>query len=188
MPNSAFNPQLTTNKPTKDELADAEAVAFAKAEAQNYVAGAIPLINPNASGLAIRTAPEVRNGLKPENILPEDPYMRGRTIPPQYKNVVDKTGGRSKPQEKGVFFDALNSVTNAAESARSFINRFRQEFIDNMQMLLTGQKILAGDSSQVLELERRAGTGAIQALRFVENARGVLAAMMNHGPVTLKMV
>ena len=82
MPNSAFNPQLTTNKPTKDELADAEAVAFAKAEAQNYVAGAIPLINPNASGLAIRTALEVRNGLKPENILPEDPYMRGSgTIP-----------------------------------------------------------------------------------------------------------
>ena len=119
--------------------------------------------------------------------MPEDPYMRGSgTIPSQYQNVVDKTGGRSKPQEKGGFFDALNSVTNAAESARSFINRFRQELIDNKQMLLTGQKILAGDSSQVLELERRAGTGAIQALRFVENARGVLAAMMNHGPVTLQ--
>jgi len=187
MPNSAFNPQLTTNKPTKDELADAEAVAFAKAEAQNYTAGAVPLINPNASGLAIRTALEVRNGLKPENILPEDPYMRGTgTIPPQYKNVVDKTGGKSKPQEKGGFFDALNSVTNAAESARSFINRFRQEIIDNRQMLLTGQKILAGDSSQVLELERRASTGAIQALRFIDNARGVLSAMMSHGPLTLK--
>ena len=53
-------------------------------------------------------------------------------------------------------------------------------------MLLTGQKILAGDSSQVLELERRASTGAIQALRFIDNARGVLSAMMSHGPVTLK--
>ena len=113
--------------------------------------------------------------------------MRGTgTIPSQYKNVVDKTGGRSKPALGGGFYDALDSVTNAAESVRSFINRFRQELIDNKQMLLTGQKILAGDSSQVLELERRASTGAIQALRFIDNARGVLSAMMNHGPVTLK--
>ncbi len=187
MPNSAFNPQTTTNKPTKDELADAEAIAFAKAEAENYTAGAVPLINPNASGLAIRTALQVRDGLKPENILPEDPYMRGSgTIPSKFENVVNKTGGKTKGKEKGGFFDALNNVTNANESARAFINRFRQNLIDNKQMLLTGVKILAGDSSQVLEFERRASTGAIQALRFVDNARGVLASMMKDGPVTLR--
>lgn len=160
-----------------------EAQAKADAEVANASPTAIPRINNNASGFAIKVAFDFEEGGN-DNYLDIPAFkIADAPVPKKYEKLVEKVNGPARTTKSygDVALDLLNDNT----PVRRWLTTLRAGIVDKnaVQELSVRMGITKNEALRTLEAD--AATGAIQALRWVDKAKGIFASMLKHGFVTL---
>jgi hypothetical protein len=153
--------------------------------------GWIPHVNPNASKLAIQILYDIQDG-KPldESYGYESPediprFSKGQAATPaKYLEASEAIGGAR--QAEMPFGYRLLDVADTKEDVDTIFNRIRRGIIDKYTFTekFVGKAIEVSPEAAAMNL--MADSGAIQAIRWVERARGIFAGMIKYGTPTLK--
>ena len=105
------------------------------------------------------------------------------TIPEKYQELNETIEMGKNPNK--TFGETVVDESEWSESASRFLTRQRAKYIDRYAAQLAGIKKAVKLNPDISSIEARARTGAIQALRWVDKSKGVFAAMLKYGFVTL---
>lgn len=161
-----------------EEIAKVEAIR--NKDIEDTARGMIPKYGINASPIALKIAFDFENEI--ETLTPKETPSYSRKdakVPDKYKDIVDDLGGANKPDKS--FSDTLIDVTDFTEDAGSFLSRMRQAIVDNLAIVEKGTQKAASLNEEVRERQQSAETGALQALRFAGQSRGLFSKMLTVG-------
>lgn len=141
----------------------------------------MPRWNEAASPIAIRAGFDYQEGIEPVVMTDAPSYSRSdKEIPDKYKDI-DKTinGDNNTPDE--TFADTLIDIAETKEEVGGFLSRMRSRVIDEFNIQEKTVLKIGKSSAKVRELQSRAISGAIQALRMSKKARGIVSQMLMRG-------
>ena len=160
-----------------------EAQARADLQNANTSPTAVPRINNNASGFALKVAFDFEEGGN-DNYLDIPAFkVADAPVPKKYEKLVEKVNGPARNTES--FGDVALNLLNDNTPVRKWLTRLRAAVIDKTAISELSVRTGITKNEALRTLEEDASTGAIQALRWVDKAKGIFASMLKHGFVTL---
>ena len=137
--------------------------------------------NPAANPISLRIAFDYQEGIEPIAITDAPSYSRSEKIIPEKYKDIDETinGDNNTPDE--TFADAIIDIAETKEEVGGFLSRMRAQAIDDLSITEKTLIKLGKASAKIRELNSRAITGAIQALRWSKKSRGIMSQMMIRG-------
>ena len=141
----------------------------------------MPRWNEAASPIAIRAGFDYQEGIEPVVMTDAPSYSRSdKEIPDKYKNIDEAINGDNNTPDE-TFADTLINIAETAEEVGGYLSRMRSRVIDEFNIQEKTVLKIGKASAKVRELQSRAISGAIQALRMSKKARGIVSQMMMRG-------
>jgi hypothetical protein len=154
-------------------------------ELKEYVDSLPPSImsrwNKDAHPVSLRVAFDFQEGIDPVIMTDAPSYSRSdKEIPNKYKEIDEAINGTNNTPDE-TFADAIIDIAETKEEVGSFLSRMRAEIIDEFSIPEKTVLKLGKASAKIRELNSRAISGAIQALRMSKKGKGVHSQMMMRG-------
>tara|TARA_R100000995_G_scaffold18176_1_gene7407 strand:- start:5698 stop:13365 length:7668 start_codon:yes stop_codon:yes gene_type:complete len=141
----------------------------------------MPRWNEAASPIAIRAGFDYQEGIEPVVMTDAPSYSRSdKEIPDKYKDIDETINGDNNTPDE-TFADTLINIAETAEEVGGYLSRMRSRVIDEFNIQEKTVLKIGKASAKVRELQSRAISGAIQALRMSKKARGIVSQMMMRG-------
>ena len=141
----------------------------------------MPRWNEAASPIAIRAGFDYQEGIEPVVMTDAPSYSRSdKEIPDKYKDIDETINGDNNTPDE-TFADTLIDIAETTEEVGGFLSRMRSRVIDEFNIQEKTVLKIGKASAKVRELQSRAISGAIQALRMSKKARGIVSQMMMRG-------
>jgi hypothetical protein len=141
----------------------------------------MPRWNKDAHPISLRVAFDFQEGIDPVIMTDAPSYSRSdKEIPNKYKEIDEAINGTNNTPDE-TFADAIIDIAETKEEVGSFLSRMRAEIIDDLSIAEKTVLKLGKASAKIRELNSRAITGAIQALRMSKKGKGVHSQMMMRG-------
>lgn len=157
-----------------------EAVATARERVRTTPRGYVPKINHRASPLAIKTALDLEKETSKESSFTRPVFSK--SVGEEFESLREEIEGSSDPE--GTKPNSLTAMVEEAfeeENIRSFATRMKTEIIDNLATVEKGVRVAGRLDPQTQELNERAISGVIQALRYTGQARSLFSQMLKTG-------
>jgi len=157
-----------------------EAVATARERVRTTPRGYIPRINHRASPLAIKTALDLEKGTNKESSFTRPVFSK--SVGEEFESLREEIEGSSDPN--GTKPNSLASVVEEAfeeENIRSVATRLKTEIIDALHTVEKGVRVAGRLDPQTQELNERAISGVLQALRYTGQARSLFNQVLKTG-------
>jgi hypothetical protein len=141
----------------------------------------MPRWNKDAHPVSLRVAFDFQEGIDPVIMTDAPSYSRSdKEIPNKYKEIDEAINGTNNTPDE-TFADAIIDIAETKEEVGSFLSRMRAEIIDDLSIAEKTVLKLGKASAKIRELNSRAITGAIQALRWSKKSKGIMSQMMMRG-------
>jgi hypothetical protein len=141
----------------------------------------MPRWNKDAHPVSLRVAFDFQEGIDPVIMTDAPSYSRSdKEIPNKYKEIDEAINGTNNTPDE-TFADAIIDIAETKEEVGSFLSRMRAEIIDEFSIPEKTVLKLGKASAKIRELNSRAISGAIQALRMSKKGKGVHSQMMMRG-------
>jgi hypothetical protein len=141
----------------------------------------MPRWNEAASPIAIRAGFDYQEGIEPVIMTDAASYSRSdKEIPDKYKDIDETINGDNNTPDE-TFADAIIDIAETKEEVGGFLSRMRAQAIDDMSIPEKTLIKLGKASAKIRELNSRAITGAIQALRWSKKGRAINSQAMVKG-------
>jgi hypothetical protein len=141
----------------------------------------MPRWNKDAHPISLRVAFDFQEGIDPVIMTDAPSYSRSdKEIPNKYKEIDEAINGTNNTPDE-TFADAIIDIAETKEEVGSFLSRMRAEIIDDLSIAEKTVLKLGKASAKIRELNSRAITGAIQALRWSKKSKGIMSQMMMRG-------
>jgi hypothetical protein len=126
----------------------------------------MPRWNKDAHPVSLRVAFDFQEGIDPVIMTDAPSYSRSdKEIPNKYKEIDEAINGTNNTPDE-TFADAIIDIAETKEEVGSFLSRMRAEIIDDLSIAEKTVLKLGKASAKIRELNSRAISGAIQALRM----------------------
>jgi len=163
------------------ELIKAEEIA--RERVKNTPRGYVPRINHKASPLAIKTALDLEDG-KDIDLSATKPLF-SREIDPEFQELHDEISGKPTTGTKENTISKVVEEVFEEENIKSFLTRQKTEYIDNIHTVEKGVRVAGSLNPKVRAINERAMSGAIQALRYVGQAKSLFSKILTVGAPAL---
>ena len=166
------------------EREEQEEGAFMTPESLNKLQGRMRQTQREINYLKAKRIEDSKKQITEQIPLDIPTFKRSEGAIPEKYQELNKTIEMGKNPNK-TFGETVVDESEWSESASRFLTRQRAKYIDRYAAQLAGIKKAVKLNPDISSIEARARTGAIQALRWVDKSKGVFAAMLKYGFVTL---
>ena len=147
--------------------------------------GVIPTYNDQANPVALKIAFDFQNAPEDMGIINDPPkfHRSNAKVPPKYEGTLNEIGRPEMPAKS--FGRTLVDSTNLG-TLNEMLTRGREAFVDKLTRAEQAIMRATAISPEARELNLMAETGALQALRHSDRAKGIYAMMLKAGVPTFK--